>query len=1630
MRQFAAGIASAGSPWSRIDMATHFSERFPMNPINKYGRIALMVALVGVCAVARAAKPAVLVARPEGPQSTAWLGALIESHLHFRLEATPALSIVPVSALREHIDSYGDYSAALTERDYSRILSKFDVTHILSTTFALSDDGSEIQMYAELVEAGGDRFVDEQDISFMRAALNHQLDSLTKWLQHAVNVQPPSSLDEFYKTSITPGIDDAQTFFGQRLRTAYQANAAQAPALAADFLAIVRQDGRAGLANYYAGALYARGGAYDQAIAPLKKVVAFAPMVGRVYEPLCVSLRNAQQYDEALKYISRAEKNGVASPALKTEKALALAASGKAAEAAKVFESVLAHDKTNVDALVFFARRDIHDNRHASALSYADRALKQDKDNGQALLARAVSLAGLDRTDKAIDAYKRAAAAMSTNPEPFEALGDLYMSAKKHEQAAAAFSKAISLAPEVAKLYIKAADALEAAGKKQEALSALQTIEPSSRANATLQSRLGLLALELGDTATAYQHLRRYVKLEQKNGEALKALGDIYVTKREYAKAAATLEQALPLLSQKTGVRVSLGRLYLQQKEPRTALGFLKKALAADSDVPDGNRLAAEAYLMLDDKKSALTYFRAARKHNPQQVDLQRKIASLAVEIGGRAQAERELETLVARDTANGEALLQLATLKLKGGDFDKGDRYLKRALARTRPDRDMFMKLGDAFAGAKKYQRAADMYEHALRQDLQYEAGWGKLADAQLKAGADSAAAQSYLNLFGINNDKYKNKLAEAGHLLLAQGKKYKARQTYQLYLDKNYSDPEVIFNLAKIEYEDKQYDKAAALLDDIGGSYRANPEVAKMKAISYAGMEQYAKAIPALEAVMKRSPGDAEVLRLAARAYEKTKAYKDAADTYGQLLRQVDKEEQPDIAFRIGLLLEQADAHTAAIGQYAQNVRKYPADMRNYQRLGNLYFERKQYDRLIEALEPAVEKQGAPGDLSRMIAQAHIAKGEASRAVKHYELYLKKTPGDSLAWLELGSILFDQKQYPKAAEALKEACRLMPRREDCLLKLGIAYKEMAGASKKKELLGQAVQTLGAARQLAPADTAVLSHLADCYRTLGNSEQLVQVLRDWRSADAKNETVLLELGDALMAAGQAREALRILEEASKLRPRDVALHIKLAEAYGAAGDRKNRFAHLQSALAHDSKNPDLHLALARYHNAENQNDKALDYFKKAIRLDPGHAQAHYEYGVLLHKEGAAQLAHRHLSQAAKADASSPVYAFALSRIAHELGKQDEALRMARKAVELDGDNITYLSWTGNLYMSQGDNQSARKLFEEALAVDANCPVCHKLLGDIQFGEGAYPAAIESYRAALEAGGRNDTVALQLGRAHLMHGDFSEAIDVFEDIFKQDKSNSQALYWLVHTYLIIDKEGKAKRTVDKFRGRGDKDAWTHLAEGELYERAQNLNAAFISYSTAGRMAPELAQPFAGSGRVYAAREDYQAAILQFGQAMANEPNNVEFYLEMGQAYEATREFGSAEAIYQEILEKYPSNIDAYYYLARIYSKQDKHAKAVRAIKKGLELDDTNGKLYYALGHEYRIAKRARDAIEAYEQAVKHNGKDLYEAYRYMGLIYYHLLIDNNNAMKSFKKYVRAGGEDPDVAQLMEKIKSK
>ncbi|MBD3320392.1 MAG: tetratricopeptide repeat protein, partial [Chitinivibrionales bacterium] len=185
--------------------------------------------------------------------------------------------------------------------------------------------------------------------------------------------------------------------------------------------------------------------------------------------------------------------------------------------------------------------------------------------------------------------------------------------------------------------------------------------------------------------------------------------------------------------------------------------------------------------------------------------------------------------------------------------------------------------------------------------------------------------------------------------------------------------------------------------------------------------------------------------------------------------------------------------------------------------------------------------------------------------------------------------------------------------------------------------------------------------------------------------------------------------------------------------------------------------------------------------------------------------------------------------------------------------------------------------------------------------------------------------------------------------------------------------------------------------------------------------------PDEPRVLAACGRIYLAKREYDEAIVHFSQALAQDQNNPDFLVNLGKAYEGMNDLNAALELAESVAQRFPHNEDAHYLIAKIMSQKREHGKALDAIQEGLAHNPQSAQLNYIAGHEYAALGQFQKAITAYTAALESDGDSFIEAYRHIGNIYYNHLNDNGNAKDNYRKYIKAGGENVEARQILNKI---
>lgn len=1558
-----------------------------------------------------------LLARPTdaSPNSESrWMAALIEAYFEFKSAGFNQINIIPHDSIKAVFPEHSDFFKSPSEDNYFDIAKKFKAQHVGIQKFELQLRQKTMFYYLEIYSAKTRGIETTIERNFKLNSIGTELDEVFVSLLKEFNIQIPPVLSRFVKIPAISSDQKTLKMLGECIIRERFSSSVDSALVANEYVKVCEKDRNMLLAYYRAGSFLEVVGRHNDAAQAYNMLFMAIPEFYPVYLPLARNYRKSNMMEDALRITILGEQRGLRSAELISEKAYALEGLGRKKEAEKVYENILKNDPDDPFALLYFARINNDKGKAQEALEYGNRLIKLKKNQGKAYLEYGRSLMLLSKNEEALSAFNEASRYMPDDPQPDIYLGDLNFNLKRYSKASAHYLKVIDMDPDNVDAYLKAAKSTEMAGDSRNAYELLKKIAPKYTNHGVLQRELGVLGLINGDTAKAKIHLEASVRSGTADDRVLMGLGWVFIREKDYEKAFSHFTKVSNKKEYASQCNLGLSIVYIKRGQISSALECIKKVSPEDINTPGVSRMLADALLSKGDKENALKFYRKETAVTKDDTSLQSQIASLSYETEPASVSRSEYLKLVSMGAGGTEVTYRLAILSLKLKDNAAALKYFARAQEQGDADAQTWFELAQEFKIAGNLSQSLVAYEKCVLKQPSNEIALLALSEGYQKSGKDSAAARTHLKLFNLNHKKYEKNLVIAGELFEKMGNSVEAKNAYALLLQKQIKNPQVNLRLAHLEFKDKKYSEVIRLLQDVSPSLIEVKDAAIL-AESYINTDQVSKALPQLEYILKNNPRDLRAIELSAKMHEKNNNIAEATVMYKKYLAQAGK--NAEYAFHLVELYEKLGKTTEAEAQLLSNVKIYPSDYRNFEKLSFIYFQNKNWRNASYYLDKALQFKEAPNELRGMLAKAQAEMGMKNEAITNFKKYLSSAGSDSEGWFTLGSIQFSLGQYAEAADNLQKASMMMNKNPELYSMLGKAYFKAGDFS-------NAITPLSKAREINKDDIQIISMLAQCYRKGNDTRNLTSILKEWVRLDNTNYNLIKELADLLIAESRLTEAAPVLEDAVKIKKCDNSLRMKLVDIYQSTGKSEQAISHLRIASQCAPKDGEIAYKVALYFKERNDMESAEEYLRKAILFSPSNLDAKYLFATYLNTKKRYSEALSHFQKLIAAQPEQQEYRIGLTESLYYLGRYADARKSIRSIALKDNASTEAMRWAGLIYRALEIPDTARQLLEASIAKDNKCGECLIALGDIYYDESDFKMASSYFKSAMDANGFNQKAALKLARSYHRLGDTQSAQRLFEEIIAKGSQNGEAIYRLTH-YLLEDNQISAAKEIIAKNG-ANRHGWYYLADAELNIAEGKIDAALASLNRVKKLLPDAPEILTCMGKIDLKRKKYNAAIMNFAQAMAGDPENVGIMMDMGKAYEGAKEFDNAMEMYKEVSQRERENAEVYYCMARIYSKKKDHSRAIQVLRDGLRYSRNNPALHYALGHEYRAMKIDEVAVQEYLKAAKLDSQKYKDAYRHIGNIYY-MKKDYKKAKKHYELYINAGGDDPKVHKILRRL---
>jgi superkiller protein 3 len=173
-------------------------------------------------------------------------------------------------------------------------------------------------------------------------------------------------------------------------------------------------------------------------------------------------------------------------------------------------------------------------------------------------------------------------------PEPFKALGDLFLAAPRRlfDQAVEAYAKAIDLRPFYADAHVGLGDAKAAKGEIDGAINAYQKALTFNPVNPKVHMSLGkIYYAEKGLYYESVNAYKRAIDLDPQSVDARMGLGEVYEDKGLYKEAIEEYRRVIETDAKHTGAMYNLALVY-EKVDPREAIAQWERYIALASQLP------------------------------------------------------------------------------------------------------------------------------------------------------------------------------------------------------------------------------------------------------------------------------------------------------------------------------------------------------------------------------------------------------------------------------------------------------------------------------------------------------------------------------------------------------------------------------------------------------------------------------------------------------------------------------------------------------------------------------------------------------------------------------------------------------------------------------------------------------------------------------------------------------------------------------------------------------------------------------------------------------------------------------------------------------------------------------------
>ena len=404
---------------------------------------------------------------------------------------------------------------------------------------------------------------------------------------------------------------------------------------------------------------------------------------------------------------------------------------------------------------------------------------------------------------------------------------------------------------------------------------------------------------------------------------------------------------------------------------------------------------------------------------------------------------------------------------------------------------------------------------------------------------------------------------------------------------------------------------------------------------------------------------------------------------------------------------------------------------------------------------------------------------------------------------------------------------------------------------------------------------------------------------------------------------------------------------------------------------------------------------EALKYFNESLKEEKDNELIEVKIGVCYELMDQNDQALEHYKKSYELNKEFPASIFHIGAI-YDKRNNEEAIKWFEMAYEKEKENVEYLRKYGDVLVRSKDkdqNQKGVLILEKGLEFfTGNVDIMSSLAIGYE-KQGRLKEAIQLLELAnnKETFFNNKSKVFQLACYYEKAKNFTKAVEQFKRVLSLEKNNTEALLHIGFIYKSCKEYIKAFKCFNKIISNEPNNPHAYYGLGKLFQVMNNRDdEAIKNYNKCVEIDPKYYKAEIQLGVLFLKTKDYDKSLQFLKKVYEIEKNNPLCLTCLGNIYIEKKDYHEAEKYLTHSLKLEKRNIATNAALADTYFALGKLDEAIQKYTTAIKLGGYLPEIYLNLGHCYYIKDKFDQSINNYISALKLVKNTRHDYYYYLG----------------------------------------